>query len=107
MSLKKIIRKVLIQESGNIDPYILRRLDLDKFNDLLDKGKVYMFYESNSLEEFKWKLVTATLENYHYYKYETDIDTSDGYFDQTIQSLVNLFEPKLETLYNRLKKERG
>jgi hypothetical protein len=97
----------LIQETGGVDPFIRRRIDLKKFRELFGQGKTYMFYESDTPEEFKWKLVTATLENYLYYKSGLDIDVSDGKYDTVINNLIDLFDGELESIYNDLKKDRG
>lgn len=107
MNIQEHIRRILIKETEKLNPFVLRRIDLDKFESLLNKGSVYMFYESNSLEEFKWKLVTANLENYIYYKYDIEIDLSDSEYDSVIEYLVNLYSNKLESMYNNLRKERG
>jgi len=107
MNLQESIRRILIQETEGIDPFVRRRIDLKKFEGTFDQGRIYMFYESNSLEEFKWKLITATLENYLYYKDGIDIDVSDGKFDSTINGLINHFDDKLESIYKSLKKDRG
>lgn len=107
MNLQKSIRRILIQETGGIDPFIRRRVDLKKFKELFNQGKIYMFYESDSPEEFKWKLVTATLENYLYYQTGQDIDLSDGKYDSTVKSLINIFDDELESMYYDLKKDRG
>ena len=56
-NLDESIRRILIQETGGIDPFIRRRIDLKKFREMFDQGKNYMFYESDTSEEFKWKLV--------------------------------------------------
>jgi len=107
MNLQESIRRILIQETGGIDPFIRRRVDLKKFKELFNQGKIYMFYESDSPEEFKWKLVTATLENYLYYQTGQDIDLSDGKYDSTVNSLVDLFGDELDSMYYDLKKDRG
>jgi len=107
INLQESTIRILIKETEKLNPFVLRRIDLDKFESLLNKGSVYMFYESNSLEEFKWKLVTANLENYIYFKYDIEIDLSDSEYDNVIEYLVNLYSIKLESMYNNLKKERG
>lgn len=107
MNLKKSIRRILIQETGGVDPFIRRRIDLKKFREMFDQGKNYMFYESDTSEEFKWKLVTVTLENYLYYKSGLDIDVSDGKYDTVINNLIDLFDGELESIHKSLKKDRG
>ena len=107
MNLQENIRRILIQETGGVDPFIRRRIDLKKFREMFDQGKNYMFYESDTSEEFKWKLVTATLENYLYYKSGLDIDVSDGKYDTVINNLIDLFDGELESIYKSLKKDRG
>ena len=107
MNLQESIRRILIQETGGVDPFIRRRIDLKKFREMFDQGKTYMFYESDTPEEFKWKLVTATLENYLYYKSGHDIDVSDGKYDSIINNLIDLFGGELESIFNDLKKDRG
>ena len=106
-NLDESIKRILIQETGGVDPFIRRRIDLKKFRELFGQGKTYMFYESDTPEEFKWKLVTATLENYLYYKSGLDIDVSDGKYDTVINNLIDLFDGELESIYNDLKKDRG
>ncbi len=106
-NLDESIRRILIQETGGIDPFIRRRIDLKKFREMFDQGKNYMFYESDTSEEFKWKLVTATLENYLYYKSGLDIDVSDGKYNTVINNLIDLFDGELESIYKSLKKDRG
>ena len=53
-----------MDNNHNISPFFVRRIDHHKFEKMMRKGTSYIFYESESLEEFKWRLVKATLENY-------------------------------------------
>ena len=102
------LRESIIRENDNkIHSSFLRRIDIDKFRKELDKGRVYMFYDSNSLEGFKWKLVAATLENYMFYGYNIDIDTSEDYVVETIKTLVDIFDDELTFMYKVLKNTRG
>jgi len=100
------INESVLKEDKKIPPYFRRRIDLKEFEDQLEKGKVYIFYDSNSLEEYKWKLVTATLENYIYYNYDTEIDSADNSTYETIENLVNIFDDKLTDMYDSVYMER-
>ena len=65
------------------------------------KGISYMYYESKNLEQFKYKLVKATLENYIYYKYNIDIfdelPQDDVY--NFIDYMIETYEPVLKMYY--------
>lgn len=73
------------------------------------KGIPYIYYDSNNVDEFKYKLVTATLENYLHYKYNIDLETipSDDVVSFT-EYLVNTYDPLLkEYYYNMRRQGRG
>ncbi|MGA1611964.1 MAG: SAF domain-containing protein [Ilumatobacteraceae bacterium] len=40
----------------------------------MKKGIPYTFYDSSSLEDFKYKLLHVTLENYLFYGYNIDLE---------------------------------
>lgn len=64
-----------------------------------------MYYESNSLEEFKWLLVKATLENYIFYKYNLNLDDiPQEDVDSFISYMINTYNPLLVSYYNNMKK---
>ena len=72
------------------------------------KGIIYMYQESNSLEEFKFKLVKATLENYIYYKYNIDIEElPHDDVDNFIDYMVDTYEPVLKMYYYNERKNSG
>jgi hypothetical protein len=67
-----------------------------------------MYQESNSLEEFKFKLVKATLENYIHYKYNIDIEElPHDDVDNFIDYMVDTYEPLLKTYYYNERKNSG
>ena len=107
MNIQETIRRILRENDNKIHSSFLRRIDMDQFKKELDRGKVYLFYDSNSLEEFKWKLVVATLENYMFYGYNIDIDTSEDYVVETIKTLVDIFDDELTFMYKVLKNTIG
>ena len=72
------------------------------------KGIIYMYYESTSLEEFKFKLVKATLENYIHYKYNIDIEElPHDDVDNFIDYMVDTYEPVLKMYYYNERKNSG
>ncbi len=93
----------------NIPPFFRRRIDHHKFEKMMRKGIPYIYYDSNNVDEFKYKLVTATLENYLHYKYDIDLETvpSDDVISFT-EYLVNTYDPLLkEYYYNMRRKGKG
>ena len=70
---------------------------------------MYMYYDSKSLEEFKWKLVQVTLENYLHYKYEIDLDTvPEDEVTDFIKYMIDVYDPLLKSYYySARKKGRG
>ena len=63
----------------NIPSFFKRRIDHHKFEKMMRQGISYVYYDSKSLEDFKWKLVQATLENYLHYKYKIELYTIPVY----------------------------
>jgi hypothetical protein len=64
-----------------------------------------MFYESNSVDEFKWKLVEATLENYIFYKYNINTDELPKEdVDKFIKYMIDVYDSLLVVYYNNMKK---
>jgi hypothetical protein len=88
---------------------ITRRLDNHKFEKMMRNGTSYIWHESKSKDEFKYKLLKATLENYLYYsndKIEIDKLNQDE-VNNYIDHLKKIFNPVLDKYYSNLKKERG
>lgn len=73
------------------------------------KGISYMYYESKNLEQFKYKLVKVTLENYIYYKYNIDIfdELPQDDVDNFIDYMVDTYEPVLKMYYYNERKNSG
>ena len=70
------------------------------------EGIMYMYYDSKSLEEFKWKLVQVTLENYLHYKYEIDLDTvPEDEVTDFIKYMIDVYDPLLKSYYYSARKE--
>jgi|688.fasta_scaffold236218_1 hypothetical protein len=88
---------------------VIRRLDYHKFEKMMRNGTSYMWHESKSKEEFKHKLLRATLENYLYYsKDKIEIDElNQDEVNNYIDHLKGIFNPVLDMYYKNLKKERG
>jgi hypothetical protein len=97
-----------MSEEHKLSPFFKRRIDHHKFEKMMRKGIIYMYQESNSLEEFKFKLVKATLENYIYYKYNIDIeDLPHNDVDNFIDYMVDTYEPVLKAYYYNQRKNSG
>ena len=103
---RKEINESVLMEDKKMSPYFRRRIDLKKFEEQLNKGKVYVYYDSNSLKDYKWKLITATLENYIYYKYDTEIDRTNNETYETIDYLVDIFNDELTDMYETENRKR-
>jgi hypothetical protein len=75
MNLQENIRRILMEENKNkkLPSFFNRRIDHYKFETMMIKGIPYIFYDTNTLEEFKYKLIELTLQNYIYYKYNIEI----------------------------------
>ena len=70
------------------------------------QGIMYIYYDSKSLEEFKWKLVQATLENYLHYKYEIDLDTvPEDEVTDFIKYMIDVYDPLLKSYYYSARKQ--
>jgi len=97
-----------MSEEHKLSPFFKRRIDHHKFEKMMRKGIIYMYQESNSLEEFKFKLVKATLENYIYYKYNIDIEElPHDDVDNFIDYMVDTYEPVLKMYYYNERKNSG
>ena len=40
---------------------------------MLPKGSIYAFYEARDFEGYRYELITSTLSNYFFFKYDIDI----------------------------------
>ena len=97
-----------MSEEHKLSPFFKRRIDHHKFEKMMRKGIIYMYQESNSLKEFKFKLVKATLENYIHYKYNINIeDLPHDDVDNFIDYMVDTYEPLLKTYYYNERKNSG
>ena len=90
----------------NIPSFFKRRIDHHKFEKMMRQGISYVYYDSKSLEDFKWKLVQATLENYLHYKYEIELNTIPVY-DVTdfIKYMVDTYDGLLAQYYYNMRRE--
>jgi len=96
MNESKILQE---NEDSKLPSSFRRRLDLHKFEKIMKKGIVYVYYDSNSLEEFKNKLIQATLENYIFNKYEKELEEfPQSEIDAATAHLLQVFDPLL-TMY--------
>jgi hypothetical protein len=93
----------------NESNFFSRRVDLDEFKNTIKLGVGYTFYDSNSLEIFKHKLLEATLSNYIYYKYNIEIfDELDGDdIENFVNKLKKIFGDLVTGYYNDFKKYGG
>ena len=97
-----------MSEEHKLSPFFKRRIDHHKFEKMMRKGIIYMYHESKSLEEFKFKLVKATLENYIHYKYNIDIEElPHDDVDNFIDYMVDTYEPVLKMYYYNERKNNG
>jgi hypothetical protein len=72
---------------------------------MLLKGSSYVYYDSNSLDEFKHKLIQATLENYIFYKYQNELEEfPESEIQNAVTYLLNVFDPLLIAYYRNLKR---
>jgi len=104
MNESKILQE---NEDSKLPSSFRRRLDLHKFEKIMKKGIVYVYYDSNSLEEFKNKLIQATLENYIFNKYEKELEEfPQSEIDAATAHLLQVFDPLLTMYYRNTKNER-
>ena len=102
-TIKQILREEF--DEHDIPNFFKRRVDHHKFEKMMRKGISYMFYESNSVDEFKWKLVEATLENYIFYKYNINTDELPKEdVDKFIKYMIDVYDSLLVVYYNNMKK---
>jgi hypothetical protein len=90
----------------NISPFFKRRIDHHKFEKMMRQGIPYVYYDSSNVEEFKFKLVTATLENYLHYKYNielTDVPSDDVV--SFVEYMVDTYDPLLAQYYRNMRRE--
>ena len=97
-----------MSDKQKLSPFFKRRIDHHTFEKMMKKGIIYMYFESKSVEEFKYKLVKATLENYIHYKYNIDIeDLPHDDVDNFIDYMVDTYDPVLKMYYYNERKNRG
>jgi hypothetical protein len=90
----------------NIPPFFRRRIDHHKFEKMMRQGIPYVYYDSNNVDEFKFKLITATLENYLHYKYNielTDVPSEDVV--SFVEYMVDTYDPLLAQYYYNMRRE--
>jgi hypothetical protein len=90
----------------NIPPFFKRRIDHHKFEKMMRKGISYMYYESQNVVEFKYKLVFATLENYLHDKYNielTDVPSEDVV--SFVEYMIDTYDPLLAQYYYNMRRE--
>jgi hypothetical protein len=96
-----------MSEEHKLSPFFKRRIDHHKFEKLMRKGIIYM-YLSKNIEQFKYKLVKVTLENYIYYKYNIDIEElPQDDVDNFIDYMIETYDSLLEMYYYNERKSRG
>jgi hypothetical protein len=99
-SMDKCKKNIRESEERKLPSFFTRRIDHHKFEKMMRKGIPYIFHDSNSLQEFKYKLVEATLENYIHYKYDINIDELPQEDKDTfIQYMVETYDPVLTAYY--------
>ena len=97
-----------MSEEHKILPFFKRRLDHHKFEKMMKLGISYMYFESKNLEQFKYKLVKATLENYIHYKYNADIENlPKDDVDNFINYMIETYDALLKMYYYNERKIRG
>lgn len=97
-----------MSEEHKISPFFKRRLDHHKFEKMMRSGISYMYFESKNLEQFKYKLVKATLENYIHYKYNLDIENlPKNDVDNFIDYMIEIYDALLKMYYYNERKIRG
>jgi hypothetical protein len=90
----------------NIPPFFKRRIDHHKFEKMMRTGIPYVYYDSSNVEEFKFKLVTATLENYLHYKYNIDLETVPSEdVVSFVEYMVDTYDPLLAQYYYNMRRE--
>jgi hypothetical protein len=97
-----------MSEEHKISPFFKRRLDHHKFEKMMRSGISYMYFESKNLEQFKYKLVKATLENYIHYKYNLDMENlPKDDVDNFINYMIETYDALLKMYYYNERKIRG
>ena len=108
-TLKESIRRILSEETENnkLPYFFTRRIDHHKFEKMMRKGIPYMYYDSNSLEEFKYKLVEATLENYVFKKYDIEIEKElpKEDIDTFVKHMISVYDSVLTMYYKTMKRK--
>ena len=97
-----------MSDKQKLSPFFKRRIDHHTFEKMMKNGIIYMYFESKSVEEFKYKLVKATLENYIHYKYNIDIEDlphDDVY--NFIDYMIDTYDSVLKMYYYNERKNRG
>jgi hypothetical protein len=73
---------------------------------MMRTGIPYVYYDSSNVEEFKFKLVTATLENYLHYKYNIDLETVPSEdVVSFVEYMVDTYDPLLAQYYYNMRRE--
>jgi len=99
-SMDNCRKNIQESEGKKLPSFFTRRVDHHKFEKMMRKGIPYIFHDSNSLQEFKYKLVEATLENYIHDKYDINIDELPQEDKDTfIQYMIDVYDPVLTAYY--------
>lgn len=107
MNSQEQIRRILREELINESRFLTRRVDLDKFKEMLPKGVQYIFYDTRGFNDFKYELVMATLSNYIFYKYNMEVDElPPEELDQYIEFLVATFHDLIKQYYDDIVEQK-
>jgi len=97
-----------MSEERKLSPFFKRRIDHHKFEKMMRTGISYMYFESKNVDQFKYKLVKATLENYIHYKYNIDIEElPQDDVDNFIDYMIETYDSLLKMYYYNERKSRG
>jgi hypothetical protein len=89
-----------------LPPFYTRRIQHHSFEKLMRTGIQYSFYNSKSLEEFKYNLVKDTLDTYIDIKYEINTDTLPKEDNEMfISYMMQQYDHLLTMYYRKFKKD--
>jgi hypothetical protein len=89
-----------------LPPFYTRRIKHHLFEKLMRTGIQYSFYNSKSLEEFKYNLVKDTLDTYIDIKYEINTDTLPKEDNEMfILYMIQQYDHLLTMYYRKFKKD--
>jgi len=84
----------------------LRRFDSHKFEKIMRRGAVSVFFDTKNRESFKQELAKASIDAFLFVLYKIDIaDFEPEIIDSMVDYIINIFNPLMDMYYKNFKRD--